>query len=242
VTSAPLSVAILAGGLATRLRPLTESIPKALVEVNGEPFIAHQLRLLARHGTRHVVVCAGFLGEMIQVAIGCGDAFGLQVDYSFDGPWLLGTAGALRQASAMLGRSFFVVYGDSYLRCDYRAVQAAFEATGRLGLMAVYRNAGLFDRSNVEFADGAILAYDKRTPTPRMHHIDYGLGVLGQRALDLVPDERPADLADLYADLLERGQLTAYEVQERFYEIGSAEGLEETRRVLAATIATETTS
>jgi NDP-sugar pyrophosphorylase family protein len=233
VIGEPYSVAILAGGLATRLRPLTGSLPKALIDVNGEPFIAHQLRLLAGHGIRHVVVCVGYLGEMIAHEIGDGSKLGLHVDYSFDGPVLLGTAGALRQASHLLGDAFFVLYGDSYLRCDYRAIQATFEAAGRLGLMTVYRNEGAFDRSNVEFADGAIVAYDKRASSPRMRHIDYGLGVLDGRALDLLGTDRPADLADLYARLLAAGELAAFEVHERFFEIGSPEGLESTRALLA---------
>jgi NDP-sugar pyrophosphorylase family protein len=213
---------------------LTQSTPKALIEVAGEPFIAHQLRLLARNGIQRVVVCAGFLGEMVRDRVGDGAQFGLQVEFSFDGPRLMGTAGALRKARPMLGPAFFVVYGDSYLRCDYRAIQHAFEAGGRLGLMTVFRNDGRWDRSNVQFIEGAIQAYDKSGSTPDMHHIDYGLGVLDSRALDLVPEDRPADLAQLYQDLLARGELTGYEVRERFYEIGSTAGLEETRRLLAS--------
>jgi NDP-sugar pyrophosphorylase family protein len=170
---------------------------------------------------------------MVRDEVADGQRFGLRVEFSFDGPILLGTGGALRQARPRLGTAFFVLYGDSYLRCDFRAVQAGFEAGRCQGLMTVFRNDGHWDRSNIEFADGAIVAYDKRTSTPRMHHIDYGLGVLDSRALDLVPADRPYDLANLYADLLARGQLAAYEVHDRFYEIGSPEGLAETRRVIA---------
>jgi MurNAc alpha-1-phosphate uridylyltransferase len=230
---APLPVAILAGGLATRLRPLTEAIPKALLELNGEPFIAHQLRLLGSRGIERAIVCAGYLGERIRDEIGAGDKYGVHVEYSFDGPTLLGTAGALRQALPRLGQAFFVLYGDSYLVCDYAAVQQAFWQTGRTGLMTVYRNDNLHDRSNVEFESGSIVAYDKRSPTPGMCHIDYGLGVLAARALDEVPASQPYDLAALYKRLLERGELSGFEVPERFYEIGSFEGLEELRRVLA---------
>ena len=234
MTPPPLPVAILAGGLATRLLPLTGSIPKALLDINGEPFIAHQLRLLARSGIQRVVVCAGYLGNMIREAVSDGRGYGLRVAFSFDGPTLLGTAGALRNAAPLLGQAFFVLYGDSYLRCDYRDVQSAFEASGCMGLMTVFRNNGAWDRSNVEFSDGTIRAYDKRTLNSSMRHIDYGLGVLDRRALDLVPAGRPYDLAELYAELLACGQLGAYEVQERFYEIGSMSGLEETRELLAA--------
>lgn len=228
-----LPVAILAGGLATRLRPLTATIPKALVEVNGEPFIAHQLRLLRANGITRVVVCAGYLGEMIQECVGDGGEFGVQVRFAFDGPRLLGTAGALKQALPLLGEAFFVLYGDAYLPCDYRAVQTAFEQSGRLALMTVLRNDGRWDRSNVEFVDGNILAYNKHCPTPWMRHIDYGLGVFHRAALAVVPEAQPYDLATLYQELLTQGALAAHEVDQRFYEIGSFAGLEETRQYLA---------
>jgi NDP-sugar pyrophosphorylase family protein len=226
-------VAILAGGLARRLQPVTETIPKALVDVNGEPFIAHQLRLLHTNGVDRVVVCAGYLGEMIQDCVGDGGRFGLQVEFSFDGPRLLGTAGAVKQALPLLGEAFFVLYGDTYLSCDYRAVQTEFERSGRLALMTVFRNENRWDRSNVEFVNGRILAYDKEKRTPRMQHIDYGLGVFNHSAFEVVPRDQPYDLATLYRSLLTQGQLAAYEVDQRFYEIGTFEGLEETRRHLA---------
>jgi NDP-sugar pyrophosphorylase family protein len=226
-------VAILAGGLARRLQPLTEAIPKALVDVNGEPFIAHQLRLLRTRGVERVVVCAGHLGEMIRDAVGDGGRFGLQVEFAFDGPRLLGTGGAIKRALPRLGEAFFVLYGDTYLSCDYRAVQLAFERSGKPALMTVFRNDNRWDKSNVEFMNGRILAYDKRHQTPRMHHIDYGLGVFSKGAFDGVPRDQPYDLAVLYHSLLAGGQLAAYEVDQRFYEIGTVEGLAETRRHLA---------
>src|SRR5579872_1169060 len=168
---------ILAGGIATRLRPITESIPKALVEVAGKPFLAHQLQLLKSRGIETVVLCTGYLGNMIEKYAGNGSLWGLRVTYSFDGPALLGTAGAIRKALPLLGSSFFVLYGDSYLPCDYRAIQQAFSAVGKPALMTVFRNEGQFDSSNIVFEQGQILEYHKRQQTPRMKHIDYGLGV-----------------------------------------------------------------
>jgi NDP-sugar pyrophosphorylase family protein len=229
-----LPVAILAGGLAMRLRPLTETIPKALVDVNGEPFIAHQLRLLRTAGIERVVVCTGYLGEMIQEQVRDGARFGLRVEFAFDGPRLLGTAGALKQALPALEPAFFVLYGDSYLPCDYRAVQTVFAQSGKQALMTVFHNQGRWDTSNVECVEGCILAYDKQHPTPSMHHIDYGLGVFMHSAFARVPDHQFYDLAVLYQELLKDGELTTYEVRQRFYEIGSFVGLEETRRYLAA--------
>ena len=228
-----LPVAILAGGLAQRLGPLTQHTPKSLLDVNGEPFVFHQLRRLAEHGVTRVVLCVGHLSEQIMAVVGTGAGFGLRVDYCCDGPRLLGTAGALRRALPQLGEAFFVLYGDSYLTCDYGAVQTHYFSQNRPALMTVYRNEGRYDTSNVEFQDGEIVAYDKRRTTPRMHHIDYGLGVLSAAVLHAVPTEAPSDLAELYAELLRRDQLAAFEVTERFYEIGSPAGLALLRAHLA---------
>jgi NDP-sugar pyrophosphorylase family protein len=228
------TVAILAGGLATRLRPVTESVPKSLLEVNGEPFAVHQLRLLQTRGIRRVVLCVGHLGELVERAIGNGSALGLQVDYSFDGPALLGTAGAIRNALPRLGDFFFVMYGDSYLPCDYAAIARNFASAGMLGMMTVFRNEGKWDTSNVEFEAGRILAYSKTNRTPRMRYIDYGLGVFRAEAFQGLPAGKPCDLTEVHADLLQRKQLAAFEVRERFYEIGSPAGLRETAEFLAA--------
>src|SRR5579863_8670565 len=133
-----LPCAILCGGLGTRLRPATESIPKSLIEINGEPFISHQLRLLRSNGIERVVLCIGYLGGMIRDFVGDGSKFAVEVSYSFDGDHPLGTAGAIRKATAMLGDSFCVLYGDSYLPCDYGAVVSAFEAAEKRGLMTIY--------------------------------------------------------------------------------------------------------
>lgn len=227
-------VAILAGGLAQRLGSLAQRVPKSLLDVNGEPFVFHQLRRLAAQGITRVVLCVGHLGEQIMAAVGRGAAFGLQVEYCRDGPRLLGTGGALRHALPHLDVAFFVLYGDSYLECDFGAVQAAYVAQDCTALMTVYHNEGRYDTSNVEFRDGRITAYDKRRPTPQMHHIDYGLGVFSAAALAAVPSETPCDLADVYAELLRRDQLAAFEVRERFYEIGSPDGLALLRQHLAA--------
>jgi D-sedoheptulose 7-phosphate isomerase len=227
------SVAILAGGLATRLKPLTETIPKSLMDIQGEPFIAYQLRLLSHQRIKQVVLCVGYRGEMIQEVVGNGEQFGIQVHFSFDGPTLLGTAGAIKKALPMLGEDFIVLYGDSYLPCKLRPIQTAFERSARKAMMTVFRNDGRWDRSNVEFSRGQILSYDKKDQTPRMHHIDYGLGVFSKEAFERVPEHQPYDLACLYQELLRHRQLAGYEVESRFYEIGSFAGIEEMRRFAA---------
>jgi NDP-sugar pyrophosphorylase family protein len=220
-------VAILAGGLATRMRPFTERVPKSLLPVNGEPFIAHQLRLLAASGVERVVLCVGYLGEQIQEFVGDGSRFGLAVEFSSDGPTLRGTAGALKNALPHLGSQFFVLYGDSYLPCDYRAVLASFHASGREALMTVFRNQGQWDASNVAYSDGRIWAYDKKNPTSRMQYIDYGLGVFRDAPFSAIAGDEKHDLADLYQQLLARDALAGFECDQRFYEIGSVAGLQE---------------
>ena len=227
-----LPVAILAGGLATRLRPVTEKVPKALLPIAGRPFIHWQLGLLAQQGVTEVVLCTGYLGEQIQAAVGDGSGFGVTVRYSFDGDTLLGTGGALKRALPKLGAAFFVLYGDSYLRCSFAAAQSAYAASADLGLMTVFCNEDRWEKSNVLIRDGRVVEYDKHSPRPDMRHIDYGLSILSVQALQRSPASAAFDLADLYHELASRGELAALTVNERFYEIGSVGGIEATERHL----------
>lgn len=220
-------VAILAGGLATRLRPITETIPKALVDVAGKPFIIRQLQYLHAQGVSEVVLCVGYLGEQIRGVVGQGDALGLQVKYSSDGFPLLGTGGALRKALSLLGNQFFVLYGDSYLPIDFREVQKAYLRSGQPALMTVLKNKGQWDKSNVLFTEGRLIEYNKSLSRPEMEHIDYGLSVISASAFDGYPLGQRFDLADLYHSLSIRGAMSGMEIYERFYEIGSPDGLKE---------------
>jgi N-acetyl-alpha-D-muramate 1-phosphate uridylyltransferase len=225
-------VAILAGGIASRMRPRTDKTPKALLAVAGQPFIAHQLTLLRSQQITDVVLCVGHLAEQIEAFVGDGRAWGVRVRYSVDGPVLLGTGGALRQAQPLVGDTFFVMYGDSYLRCDFAAVARAFSESRQLGLMTVFRNDNTLGASNVRFEQGRILKYDKVTRDPEMRHIDYGLAVLTSAALASYPTDRPFDLVAVYQDPLAARQLAACEVPERFFEIGSPDGLRDTEALL----------
>jgi N-acetyl-alpha-D-muramate 1-phosphate uridylyltransferase len=227
-----IPVAILAGGLATRLRPITEKIPKSLIPVAGKPFLAHQLELLHSRGIRRVVLCVGYLGEMIQREFGDGTKSGVKLDYAFDGPKLLGTGGAVKRALPLLGEEFFVLYGDSYLPVDYAPIAEFFRRSGKLGCMTVYRNEGKYDTSNVVFRDGEIVVYDKKHRRPEMQHIDYGLSLFKSRAFDSYPPDQPFDLAEVMGKLVREKQLAGYEVRERFYEIGSPAGLAELETIL----------
>lgn len=220
-------VAILAGGLASRLRPATDEVPKALLSVAGEPFVIHQLRLLRSEGFHDIVLCVGHLGEMIETKIGDGNKLGLRITYSFDGPTLLGTGGALKRALPMLGDRFLVIYGDSYMPADYAAIVQAFVLSGKPALMTVLENGGRWDASNVWFESGEILRYEKKHRTPEMRHIDYGIAILSGTVFTVFPGNAAFDLAEMYSCLVTEKQMAAYEVKQRFYEIGSPRGLAE---------------
>lgn len=232
--SVPLEipVAILAGGLATRLRPITEKIPKSLIPVAGKPFLAHQLELLKSRGIQRAVLCVGYLGEMIRRDFGNGEKYGVKLDYSLDGDKLLGTGGAIKRALPLLGEEFFVLYGDSYLPVDYAPIAEFFLRSGKLGCMTVYRNEGKYDTSNVVFAGGEIKVYDKKAKLPEMRHIDYGLSLFKRSVFDAFPASQPFDLAEVMGKLVREKQLAGYEVRERFYEIGSPTGLAELEMLL----------
>src|SRR5256885_4691414 len=187
-------VAILAGGLATRLRPATDEMPKALLSVASEPFLVHQLRLLHTEGFRNIVICAGHLGEMVEAKIGDGKALDLHIDYSFDGPTLLGTGGALNRALPRLGEKFLVIYGDSYMPVDYAAIIKAFVVSRKPALMTVFQNDGRWDASNLWFERGEIRRYDKKLRTKEMQHIDYGIAVLRRSVFDSFSDDAIFDL------------------------------------------------
>jgi MurNAc alpha-1-phosphate uridylyltransferase len=227
-----LPVAILAGGLATRLRPITETMPKALVEVAGRPFIDHQLRLLLAQGYTRVVLCVGYRGEMIEQHVGDGSRFGMRITHVADGPALLGTGGALRRALPQLGAAFFILYGDSYLTCDFPAVERAFRSAQLPALMTVLKNENQWDQSNVIYDGGKIVRYDKKNRVNEMRYIDYGLSAMKAEGIASRAEGEAFDLSDVFTTLASEGRLAGFEVGERFYEIGSPSGLEETERYL----------
>ena len=227
-----LPIAVLAGGLGTRLGDLAHNTPKALVSVAGEPFIFHQLRLLARNGALRVVLCVGHLGDQIVEAVGDGERFGIEVRYAFDGPEPVGTAGALRRASNLLGDEFLVTYGDAYLRIAYAAVQKAFRASGLSGLMTVLRNDGMWATSNAVVDDDRVTAYDKKAPPSGAQWVDYGVLAFEARVFE---EYGASDLSDVCSELASQGGLGAFLAQERFYEVGTPDARAETEAFLRAT-------
>lgn len=229
-----LPVVILAGGLATRLRPITERVPKALIEIAGEPFIFHQLRYLKQQGVDSVVLCIGYLGEMIESVVGDGSRFGVRVSYSFDGPRLLGTGGAIKTALRLLGKNFFILYGDSFLPIQFKPIEKSYLSSKKLGLITVFKNENKWDRSNVIYQNGTLIEYNKKEIKSDMSYIDYGLGILNADVFLQYPDGEWLDLSEVYNNLSVKGELYGYEVFHRFYEIGSHQGILETKKFITA--------
>ncbi len=223
-------IVILAGGLATRLRPITEKVPKSLIEINGEPFIYHQLDLLEKKGFKKIHFCLGFLGKQIEDVVKNSDYFErIDISFSYDGEKLLGTGGAIREIINQLPDYFFVSYGDSYLDIDFFKCQQLFELNNInfKSLMTVYKNKDLFDKSNVIFENDSIELYSKKTKDKRMSYIDYGVGILSNKCMDVYDKSITFDLAELYENLSLKKELLGYEVFQRFYEIGSLQGIED---------------
>lgn len=221
-----MQAVILAGGLATRMRPLTETVPKVLLEVAGRPFLDWQLERLRAAGYTRVLLCIAHLAEQVREHAGDGARFGLRLDYALDGPRLLGTGGALLQALPQLDDEFLLTYGDSYLPFDYawplHTLRAHADADA---VMSVYRNQDALDRSNVRTDGEWVLAYEKGTGDPRFDHIDYGALAFRKSALIPFQGQLPLDLATVQTQLAEGGRLRAVLASERFYEVGSPQGL-----------------
>ncbi len=225
-----MQAVILAGGLATRLRPVTEKVAKAMVDIHGKPFLDYQLRLLKKNGIDDVVLCVGYLADQIRGHFNDGKALGMRIHYSEDGPTLMGTAGALRIAEPLLANHFFVLDGDAYLPLDYRAIMEAYEKSGREALMVVFENHNRYDQSNAAIEDGRVTAYDRSGKISGLVHIHAGISVLSKKCLKKIPKDRPSAQDELWSDLISRGELAAFAAPHRFYEVGSMAGLEEFRR------------
>jgi len=228
-----LQVAILVGGLGTRLMPLTKTIPKPMVRVKGKPFLEYEIRLLKKSGIGDFVLCVGHLGEQVEAYFGDGSGLGVRVRYSHDGPKLMGPAGALKKAEPLLEECFFVTYGDAYLRADYKAMMRALVASGSLAMMAVYKNNNKFGKSDVVVEEGRVVRYDKRGKGKGMDWVNFGVSALRREALDFIPADRECGEEEFYGELIRRGQLLAFPLRHRFYEIGSPSSLREFERFIA---------
>jgi len=233
-----VQVVILAGGLATRLRPITEKIPKSLIEIQGKPFLEYQINLLKADGVKDILLCLGYLGEQIEERFGNGSKYGVNIKYIYDGKKLLGTAGALKKANKLLQEEFFLMYGDSYLPLNYLNIMSWYKKNDKLGLMVVFKNHDQYDKSNVSVEGNLVKSYSKINKMPDMVYIDYGASILKKDTLSFIPEDEIFPLENLFIHLIAQRQLLAYEVTERFYEIGSVKGIDEFRRYIRGLNAT----
>ena len=224
-------VAIIAGGLATRLYPITLSTPKSMIEIAGRPFIHYQLSVLKQNGVSNILLCVGNLGSQIQEYVNDGKAWGLEVEYSYDGQVPLGTGGAIKEGLSKLSEKFFVMYGDSYLNIDFKQVWMHFENSTKSALLVIYHNRDNFDRSNILIKNGKILEY-KKEQSSGMEYIDYGLSIMNRRNFDDWPEGAAFDLGDVYRKLIASGDIVTFEAKPRFYEIGSKKGMQDTEKYL----------
>ena len=222
-----LPIAILAGGYATRLGSLTANTPKCLIEINGQPFVDWQLELLIENGYSDFVFCTSYKSDAVQEYLGDGSDRGARIQYSLDGDKQLGTGGAIQKALPKLGEKFGVIYGDSYLPTNYTAAEHFFLNSGSQALMTVYKNENQFDSSNVQFNDGKLIKYEKGSNSRQMHHIDYGMTFFREGAFRPWQNHSSFDLSEVFHQLATQGELLGFEVFERFYEIGSLQGIEE---------------
>ena len=220
-----LPIVLLVGGLATRLHPLTRDLQNSLIEVGGRPFIDWQLELLEKNGYRDVVMCVNHMSEKIVDRIGNGNKFGLNVIYSHDGPQQLGTAGAIKKALSKIGPKFAVIYGDSYLPINYGDVENEFLKTNSICLMTYLQNENHYDISNIEIENQTIVSYSKENPTPKMKHVDYGLSYYSREVFDSIVENEHADLSRILEKLSKSQSINGYEIFQRFYEIGSFQGI-----------------
>lgn len=226
-----MTLVLLAGGMATRLYPVTLKIPKSLIDINGKPYIRHQIDLIKSKGIKNIVLCLGNLSGPIEEYLGNGSSDSINIQYSYDGETLLGTGGAIRKALPFLSDPFMVMYGDSYLNIEYIDIMDYFNNFSKLGLMVVLKNENKWDKSNIIFKEGKIVKYDK-VDDVEFDYIDYGFSILRKNALTPYLNKDKFDLKDIFKDLISKDEMLGYEVYNRFYEIGSFQGIEETKNYL----------
>lgn len=226
-----MTLVILAGGMATRLYPVTLEIPKSLIDINGKPFIQHQIDLIKSKGINKIVLCLGNFAKPIEDFLGNGNSDSFDIKYSYDGDTLLGTGGAIKKAFPLLSDPFMIMYGDSYLNIEYIDIMEYFNNFDKSGLMTVLKNENKWDKSNIVFREGRIIKYEKVDDT-EFDYIDYGFSILRKNALTPFMSEDKFDLKDVFKDLISKQEMLGFEVFNRFYEIGSFQGIEETKDYL----------
>ncbi|MEK6967631.1 MAG: sugar phosphate nucleotidyltransferase [Nanoarchaeota archaeon] len=224
-------VAILCGGLGTRLYPITKEIPKSMVLIKGKPFLLHQVELLKKNGIRDIVLCVGHMADQIKNYFGNGSKFGVRISYGDPKNAKYDMGGVIKAAEKLLMDRFFIMYGDSYLPIDFRKVMDDFLIRKKKGLMVVWKNFDKYDKSNVDIKNGLVTVYDKGATGPT--YIDYGLSILDRSVIEQMPHKTKFHLGEVFKALIEKNELAAYEVDQRFYETGSFSGLKDFEEMLA---------
>lgn len=222
-----MQMVILCGGLATRLGDLAKDIPKSMIQIEGKPFLEHQIENMKNHSIKDIILCVGHLSEKIKDYFGNGEQFGVNIRYSHDGDKPLGQIGAVKNAESLLEDVFFVMYGDSYLSVDFQKVHSYFTQNNKLGLMVAYKNYDKYDMSNLIIKDNMVTKYGRNGVTKDMIYIDYGASLFRKKALDLVPKNTFYTTKQFFSDLIKKEELLAFEVKDRFYHIGSPDSLKE---------------
>jgi len=220
-----MQIAIICGGLATRLGSLATNIPKSMIDIDGKPFLEQQIEMLKKHNITDIVLCVGHLSDKIEDYFGNGDKFGVNIKYSQDGAKALGPIGAIKNAESLLDDVFFIMYGDSYLSVDFQKAYSFFKEHDKLGLMVVYKNNDKYDKSNLVIKDNMVVGYREKEAV----YIDYGTSILRKKALDLVPKNTMYSTGQFFSDLISKKELLAFEAEKRFYHIGNPDALEELR-------------
>ncbi len=224
-------IVVLAGGLATRLGELSKNQPKSMIKINNKPFLQYQLELFKKNGITRVLLCLGYLGEQIEKYFGTGSRFGMNIKYSYENK-PLSTAGAIKNAGLLLDDEFFTIYGDSYVFLDFRDIYNYFHSKNKQALMTVYKNDNLYDSSNTVIQDEFVLKYNKHQKTSDMTYIEYGVNLFRKEILSKIPEDSYYELGDVFNSLIKDKELLAYQVKERFYEIGSLNGLADFKKYI----------
>ena len=228
-----LQIIIIAGGLATRLGKLAINKPKSLIDINGEPFIIHQLRYLKNQGLKNIHLCLGYLADQIITILRHFNNLDLNITYSLDGDNQLGTGGALKNALDKCEDYFFVQYGDSYLPINYSKVHNFFVMNNKQrNILTIYKNKNMYDKSNVDYTENKIFKYDKNLNNSGMNFIDYGLSLLKKDEIMPILNRNVSDLSEVYKILINENKMIPYIVNQRFYEIGKPKGIEEMKKYL----------
>ena len=226
------SILIICGGLGTRLYPITKNLPKSLIEINNRPFIYWQLKYIEQQGFKDIHLCLGNMGEMVEEAVKKFKLINLNITFSYDGDKLLGTGGAIVNALSNVTDDLFIQYGDSYLPVNYKKIQNSYLSNDKKILMSIIKNNNKWDKSNVIYKDSKLLEYNKKNYSDNMEYIDYGLSIVSKTIFESYNQKETIDLADIFQKASINSQIIGYEVSEKFYEIGSKEGIKDFKEYL----------